>query len=76
MTVDAIKAAIQQLPEADRRNIADWLEERAEEAWDSQMERDFSPGGRGHHLLEEVNRQIDEGKFAPMDWRAPGPKRN
>ena len=74
--VDAIKAAIEQLPEADRRKIADWLEEQTEEVWDVQMERDFSPGGRGHHLFDKVNRQIDEGEFAPMDWEVPGPKRN
>ena len=76
MTVEAIKAAIEQLPEADRRMIADWLEEQSEDAWDREMERDFSAGGRGHHLFEKVNRQIDDGKFSPMDWEAPGSKRN
>jgi hypothetical protein len=37
------------------RQLADWFEELEEEAWDRQMEQDFAPGGRGAHLLEEVN---------------------
>jgi hypothetical protein len=31
------------------------------------MVRDFSPGGSGHHLVNEINRQIDEGKFTPLE---------
>ena len=62
--MEAIKIAIQQLPEPERRKLADWLDELKEQAWDAEMERDFSPGGRGHHLVEKVNEQIDESKFA------------
>jgi len=54
MTVDAIKAAIEQLPEADRLTLANWLEEQSQEAWDLEIERDFSASGRGHQLLEKV----------------------
>jgi hypothetical protein len=67
MTVEAIKVAIEQLPEPERRKLADWLEELEEKAWDSEMERDFSPGGRGHHLLRRVVQDIDKGKFTPLD---------
>jgi hypothetical protein len=28
------------------------------------MERDFSPGGRGHRLGGKINQEIDKGKFA------------
>ena len=75
MTVDAIKAAIEKLPEADRREIADWLDMHAQEAWDAEMERDLSadPGDR---LFQKVNQQIQEGQFTPMDWEAPGPRRH
>ena len=66
MTLEAIKEAIEQLPEPDRRKLADWFDELEEQAWDAEMERDFSPGGRGHHLVEKINREIDEGKFTPM----------
>ena len=67
MTVDDIKTAIEQLPEPERLKLADWFQEMKERAWDAEMERDFSPGGRGYHLVEKINREIDEGKFTPME---------
>jgi Arc/MetJ-type ribon-helix-helix transcriptional regulator len=67
MTVDAIKDAIAQLPEQDRRQLTHWLEEMEEQAWDRQMEQDFAPGGRGAHLLEKVDRQIDTGNFPSLE---------
>jgi thiamine pyrophosphate-dependent acetolactate synthase large subunit-like protein len=66
MTVQAIKAAIEQLTESERRELADWFEQLEEAAWDAEMEQDFSPGGRGHNLVERINREIDEGKFTPL----------
>ena len=47
MTVEAIKEAIVQLSESERKELAGWFDELEEEAWDKEMERDFSPGGRG-----------------------------
>jgi hypothetical protein len=35
-------------------------------AWDEQIERDFSPGGRGAPLLTELKREIAEGRTRPM----------
>jgi hypothetical protein len=67
MTVESIKAAIEQLTEPERRKLADWFEELEEQAWDAEMERDFSPGGRGHHLVEKINQAIDQAKFAPLE---------
>jgi hypothetical protein len=67
MTVEAIKAAIQKLPQSDRQNLADWFDELEEQAWDAEMERDFSPGGRGYDLVERINSNIDKGKFGPLD---------
>jgi len=67
MTVEDIKAAIGQLPESERLKLADWFEEMKERAWDAEMERDFSPGGRGDHLVEKINREIDAGRFTPME---------
>jgi hypothetical protein len=73
MTVEAIKDAIAHLSEEERKQLADWFEDLGEEAWDRQMERDFAPGGRGAHLLEQVDRQIDAGNFTSMEeglrWR-------
>jgi hypothetical protein len=67
MTVEAIKAAIEQLAEPERRELADWFEQLEEQAWDAEMEHDFSPGGRGNHLVGRVNQEIDEGKFTPLE---------
>jgi Arc/MetJ-type ribon-helix-helix transcriptional regulator len=67
MTVENIKEAIVQLSEPDRKQLADWLEELDEEEWDRQMEEDFSPGGRGAHLLEKVDREIQSGNYTSLE---------
>jgi hypothetical protein len=67
MTVEAIQAAIKELPEPDRRKRVDWIEELEEQAWDKEIEKDFSAGGRGISLLEQVNREIAEGKASPLE---------
>ena len=55
MNVETIQAAIKDLPEAERRRLADWFETLEEQAWDEQIERDFSPGGRGAPLLARLS---------------------
>jgi hypothetical protein len=67
MTVEAIKAAIGELTEPERRELANWFDELEEEAWDAEMGRDFSPGGRGHRVVERVNQEIDRRKFSPLE---------
>jgi hypothetical protein len=67
MTVDAIKDAIAHLPEQERKQLADWFEEMEEQAWDRQMEQDLAPGGRGAHLLDKIDRQIDAGNFTSLE---------
>jgi hypothetical protein len=39
------------------------MSERDFKAWDDQVEQDFSPGGAGMALLQEVDAQIDAGDF-------------
>ena len=67
MTVEAIKEAIAELPEPERAALAAWLIEQEYDRWDRRMVKDFSPGGRGYPLVEKVNRQIDEGKYTPLE---------
>ena len=67
MTVEAIKEAIAGLPEEQRHSLALWLNELDYDEWDREMVKDFSPGGRGHHLVERVKRHIAEGKARPME---------
>jgi hypothetical protein len=67
VTVEAIKEAITALPEEERVALAAWLHEQTMDAWDVEMARDFSPGGRGMGFLEEVRLEIAEGKSRPME---------
>ena len=67
MTVEALKVAIAELPEGERHSLAAWLNELEFDAWDQQMARDFSPGGRGADVAERVKRDIAAGKAQPLD---------
>jgi hypothetical protein len=67
MTVEAIKEAITLLPEYERHSLAAWLNELDYDDWDRQMAADFSPGGRGMTLVEQVKRDIAAGKAVPFD---------
>lgn len=76
MTVESIKDAIARLPEDDRHSLAAWLNDLDYDAWDKQMVKDFTPGGRGTAWAERVKRQIAEGKARPMEedcaeWGSP-----
>jgi hypothetical protein len=39
-----VESAIKQLPESDVRNLAKWLQEYLDDAWDKQVESDASSG--------------------------------
>ena len=73
MTVEAIQDAIAHLSQQERKQLADWFEDLEEEAWDREMEQDLASGGRGAHLLEKIDRQIDSGNFTSLEeglrWR-------
>lgn len=67
MTVEAIKNAITSLPKEERHSLASWLNELEYDAWDQQMLKDLSPGGRGMHLVEKVKRETADGKTVALD---------
>ena len=67
MTIEAIKEAISGLPSDERHSVAFWLNELEYDAWDRQMVRDWSAGGRGEALLERVRREIAEGQAIPFE---------
>lgn len=66
MTLDAIKEAIEHLPEQDRRLLAEWFDHLEQAAWDDQIERDFAVGGRGEALLNQIRREISDGEARPL----------
>jgi hypothetical protein len=63
VSIEGIKELIERLPPDDQAALASWVAERDARAWDAQIEQDFSPGGVGMALLEEVDRQIAAGKL-------------
>ena len=67
MTLEAIKAAIAELPETEKASLAAWLIQRDAEAWDKQIESDFSEGGPGMALLEAWDAEIKSGKSVPLE---------
>lgn len=76
MTLDAIKEAIEHLPEQDRRQLAEWFDHLEEAAWDQQIERDFATGGRGEALLNQIRREISQGEARPLDEGLAGHRRS
>ncbi|SPE34280.1 conserved hypothetical protein [Candidatus Sulfopaludibacter sp. SbA6] len=67
MTVKAIKEAIEHLPVEDQAELWQWLDDRQQATWDAEIERDFSPGGRGRFLLEEAKSDLAAGRTKPLD---------
>jgi hypothetical protein len=57
---------LSRLPEEERHSLAAWINALDYDDWDRKMANDFSPGGRGAHLIERVKREIAEGKARPM----------
>ncbi len=66
MTLNAIKSAIEELPEEEKRALVDWLLSLDREKWNEEISEDFSPGGRGMKMLDEVDAAIERGDFKPL----------
>ena len=67
MTLEAIKAVIAELPEAERASLAAWLVQQDSEAWDRQIDSDFSEGGPGIPLVESWDAEIKAGDAVPLE---------
>jgi len=67
MTVKTIKEAIEHLPAEEQTELWRWFDGRQQAAWDAEIERDFSPGGRGMFLLEEAKADLAAGRTKPLD---------
>jgi hypothetical protein len=71
MTLEAIKNGIRNLPDVERRALAAWIIEEDRRAWDQEIVDDFSPGGAGAGLLEQVQADVRAGKFKPLEQGRP-----
>jgi hypothetical protein len=67
MTLEAIKEAIAELPETEKNSLVNWLQSQQAEAWDKQIEADFSEGGAGIALLDQWDAEIQAGKSIPLE---------
>jgi hypothetical protein len=67
MSLLEVQQTIETLSEEDQAALVAWLERRDRELWDRQITRDFSAGGAGMALLEQVDAEIEKGNFKPLD---------
>lgn len=67
MKLAELKSAISDLTDQERAELAAWLLNLDREAWDRQIAADFSPGGAGMKILEEVDTAIDKGDYKPLE---------
>jgi hypothetical protein len=61
-TVEEIKAAIEKLSEAERREVARFAGGWEDDAWDRQIQRDFD-AGKLDALLKKVDEDIEAGRL-------------
>jgi hypothetical protein len=72
MTFAELQRAIEDLPDDEQKKLVAWIAERDRATWDAELERDFSVGGAGSALLDNVRQQVRRGESRPL---AEGPRR-
>jgi hypothetical protein len=66
MSLAEIEEAINKLSPAELAKLAAHIARRDKRAWDEEIEKDFSPGGKHEEALEKIDAEIDAGKFMPL----------
>jgi hypothetical protein len=66
MSLAEIKSAVSELPPRELAELAAFIREQDNLAWDREIEADFSPGGKHHGVLVEVDAKIDAGDFKSL----------
>jgi len=66
MDIADIQHEIEALPIEQQSALLNWLAERDRVQWDREIERDFSPGGRGAELLDQVQARVKRGESTPL----------
>jgi hypothetical protein len=66
MSLAEIKSAVSELNTKELAELIAFIREQDNLAWDRELEADFSPGGKHHRVLAEVDAQIDAGDFKPL----------
>ncbi len=66
MSLAEIKDAVDALPPGELAELAAFIRERENAAWDRQIDADFDEGGRLRPLLEEVRDDIRAGRLEDL----------
>lgn len=66
MSLAEIKTAVKELSPVELAELAAFIREQDGQAWDGEIERDFSPGGKHHGRLTEIDAAIDSGDLKPL----------
>ena len=66
MSLAEIEEAVDKLPPKDLAKLAAHIARRDKLAWDKEIGKDFSPGGKHEKTLEKIDAEIDAGNFTPL----------
>jgi hypothetical protein len=66
MSLAEIKDAVTELTPQELAELAAFIQTRDNLAWDREIEQDFSPEGKHHTLLTEIDAAIDAGDSTPL----------
>lgn len=66
MSLSEIEKAVDELPPNELAKLAAYVARRDKLAWDRELEKDFSPGGKHEKVLEKIDAEIDAGNFTAL----------
>jgi hypothetical protein len=66
MSLAEIKDAVTELTPQELAELAAFIQTQDNLAWDSEIEKDFSPGGKHHGLLTDIDAAIGAGDATPL----------
>jgi len=66
MRLSEIEKAVGGLPPNELAKLAAYVARRDKLAWDRELEKDFSPGGKHEKVLEKIDAEIDAGNFTAL----------
>jgi hypothetical protein len=66
MSLAEIEEAVDKLSPAELAKLPAHIARRDKLAWDEEIEKDFSPGGKHEETLKRIDVEIDSGNFTPL----------
>jgi hypothetical protein len=66
MSLAEIKSAVKSLSQEELADLAAFIYEQDTLAWDREIDRDFSSGGKHHVMLADLDAAIDAGDSKPF----------